>query len=106
MKNPLIVESQTPAYVATPTLPYESTIFESQVFVQSTFFNAQVFDTESDEPSQRVLPGDANPSVFTNDLREAERRATRVRHRDATVAATTAAASAVAHAAAAAAPTT
>lgn len=44
-------------------------VFESQVFVQSTFFNAQVFDTESDEPSQRVLPGDANPSVFTNDLR-------------------------------------
>ena len=39
------------------------------MFVQSTFFNAQVFDTGSDEPSQRVLPGDANPSVSTNDLR-------------------------------------
>ena len=35
MKNPLIVDSQTPAYVATPTLPYESTMFESQVFVPS-----------------------------------------------------------------------
>ena len=31
MKKALIVESQTPAYVATPTLPYERTMFDSQV---------------------------------------------------------------------------
>ena len=31
MKKALIVDSQTPAYVATPTLPYERTMFDSQV---------------------------------------------------------------------------
>ena len=35
MKKALIVDSQTPAYVATPTLPYERTMFDSQVFVPS-----------------------------------------------------------------------
>jgi len=44
-------------------------VFETQVFVQATLFNAQVFDTQSDEAPQRVLPGDANPTVSTNDLR-------------------------------------
>jgi hypothetical protein len=33
MKKALIVDSQTPAYVATPTLPYVRTMFDSQVFV-------------------------------------------------------------------------
>ena len=31
MKKALSVDSQTPAYVATPTLPYERTMFDSQV---------------------------------------------------------------------------
>ena len=44
-------------------------VFDAQVFVQATFFNAQVFDTQSDEAPQRVLPGDANPTVLTNNLR-------------------------------------
>jgi hypothetical protein len=44
-------------------------VFDAQVFVQATFFNAQVFDTQSDEAPQKVLPGDANPTVLTNNLR-------------------------------------
>ena len=44
-------------------------VFESQIFVQATVFDAQVSDTKSDEPSQNVLPGDAIPWVSTNDLR-------------------------------------
>ena len=44
-------------------------VFATQVFVQATFFNAQVFDTQSDEAPQKVLPGDANPTVLTNNLR-------------------------------------
>ena len=44
-------------------------VFDAQVFVQATFFNAQVFDTQSDEAPQKVLPGDANPTVMTNNLR-------------------------------------
>jgi hypothetical protein len=44
-------------------------VFETQVFVQATLFSAQVFDTQSDEAPQRVLAGDANPTVSTNDLR-------------------------------------
>ena len=44
-------------------------VFDAQVFVQATFFNAQVFDTQSDEAPQKVLPGDANPIVLTNNLR-------------------------------------
>ena len=44
-------------------------VFDAQVFVQATFFNAQVFDTQSEEAPQRVLPGDANPTVLTNNLR-------------------------------------
>ena len=44
-------------------------VFKAEVFVQSTFFRARVFDTQSDESPQQVLPGDANPAVLTNDLR-------------------------------------
>ena len=44
-------------------------VFATQVFVQATFFNAQVFDTQSDEAPQKILPGDAHPSVLTNNLR-------------------------------------
>lgn len=44
-------------------------VFDAEVFVQSTFFRARVFDTQSDESPQQVLPGDANPTVLTNDLR-------------------------------------
>ena len=44
-------------------------IFETQVFVQATLFNAEVFDTQSIELPQRILPGDANPDVFSNNLR-------------------------------------
>ena len=43
-------------------------IFDAQVFVQGTFFNAEVFDTESEDSPQVVLPGDANPEVLTNRL--------------------------------------
>jgi hypothetical protein len=44
-------------------------IFDTRVFVQGTFFEAEVFDTQSTEPAQRVLPGDANPEVLTNSIR-------------------------------------
>ena len=44
-------------------------IFDAEVFVQGTFLDAEVFDTRSEEPSQRVLSGDANPEVTTNKLR-------------------------------------
>jgi len=44
-------------------------IFEAQVFVQGSFLNAEIFDTQSDEVPQRVLSGDANPDVTTNTLR-------------------------------------
>ena len=44
-------------------------VFDAEVFVQSTFFRARVSDTQSDEAPQQVLPGDANPTVLTNDLR-------------------------------------
>ena len=44
-------------------------VFDAEVFLQATFFNAQVFDTQSDEAPQKILPGDANPSVLTNNLR-------------------------------------
>ena len=44
-------------------------VFEAQVFVQGTFFNAEVFDTQTGELPQRVFPGDANPVVGTNTLR-------------------------------------
>jgi len=44
-------------------------IFEAQVFVQGSFLNAEVFDTQSEEVPQRVLSGDANPDVTTNTLR-------------------------------------
>lgn len=44
-------------------------VFDAEVFVQSTFFRARVFDTQSDEAPQQILPGDANPTVLTNDLR-------------------------------------
>ena len=44
-------------------------IFDGRVFVQGTFFEAEIFDTQSDEPAQRILPGDANPDVLTNSIR-------------------------------------
>lgn len=44
-------------------------VFEARVFVQSTFFNAEVFDTRIGEVSQKVLPGDANPEVESDALR-------------------------------------
>ena len=44
-------------------------IFDAQVFVQGSFLNAEVFDTQSEEVPQRVLSGDANPDVTTNTLR-------------------------------------
>ena len=44
-------------------------IFAAQVFAQGTTFNAEVFDTQSGEPSQTVLAGDANPDVTTDALR-------------------------------------
>ncbi len=43
--------------------------FAAQVFVQGSFLNAEVFDTQSEEVPQRVLSGDANPEVTTNTLR-------------------------------------
>ena len=47
-------------------------IFEAQVFVQGSFLNAEVFDTQSEETPQRVLSGDANPDVTTNTLAGAD----------------------------------
>lgn len=44
-------------------------VFDAEVFVQSTFFRARAFDTQSAEAPQQVLPGDANPAVLTNNLR-------------------------------------
>ena len=44
-------------------------IFEAQVFTQGTTFNAEVFDTQTGEPSQTVWAGDANPDVTTDALR-------------------------------------
>ena len=44
-------------------------VFDAQVFVQGTFFNAEVFDTRAGELSQKVMPGDANLEVHTNTLR-------------------------------------
>ncbi len=44
-------------------------VFAAQVFVQGSFLNAEVFDTQSEEVPQRVLSGDANPDVTTNTLR-------------------------------------
>jgi hypothetical protein len=44
-------------------------VFETEVFVQGTFFQAEAFDTQGIELPQRVLPGDANPEVSTNALR-------------------------------------
>lgn len=44
-------------------------VFETEIFVQGTFFQAEAFDTQGRELPQRVLPGDANPEVSTNALR-------------------------------------
>jgi hypothetical protein len=44
-------------------------VFAARVFVQSTFFTAEVFDTQTGEVSQKVLPGDANPEVGSDGLR-------------------------------------
>jgi len=44
-------------------------IFDAEVFVSGTSFDAEVLDTQSSEAPQVVLPGDANPLVLTNTLR-------------------------------------
>ncbi|MBI2505253.1 MAG: gliding motility-associated C-terminal domain-containing protein [Candidatus Latescibacteria bacterium] len=44
-------------------------VFETEIFVQGTFFPAEAFDTQGRDLPQRVLPGDANPEVSTNALR-------------------------------------
>lgn len=44
-------------------------VLDAQIFVQGTFVEAEVFDSESGEVPQRVQPGDANPEVLTNALR-------------------------------------
>ena len=44
-------------------------VFDAQVFLQGTFFNAEAFDSQSGDPPQRVLPGNANPAVGTDLLR-------------------------------------
>ncbi len=44
-------------------------VFDAEVFVSGTFFDAVVLDTQSEEAPQVVLPGDANPEVLTNTLR-------------------------------------
>jgi len=44
-------------------------VFEAQVFRQGTFFNAEAFDSQTEDPPQRVLPGNANPAVGTDLLR-------------------------------------
>jgi len=44
-------------------------VFDAQVFIQGTFVEAEVFDSETGEVPQRVQPGDANPEVLTNALR-------------------------------------
>ena len=44
-------------------------VFDSQIFVQGSFIEAEVFDSQTDEIPQRVQPGDANPEVLTNALR-------------------------------------
>ena len=44
-------------------------VFDTEVFVQGTFFQAEAFDTQGRDLPQRVLPGDANPEVSTNALR-------------------------------------
>ena len=44
-------------------------VFDSEVFVSGTFFDAEVLDSQSTEAPQVVLPGDANPEVLTNTLR-------------------------------------
>lgn len=44
-------------------------VFETEIFVQGTFFQAEAFDIQGNDLPQRVLPGDANPEVSTNALR-------------------------------------
>ena len=44
-------------------------VFDAEVFVSGTFFDAEVLDIRSAEAPQVVLPGDANPVVLTNTLR-------------------------------------
>ena len=44
-------------------------VFEARVFVQSTIFEAEVFDIRTGELSQKVFPGNASPAVGTNALR-------------------------------------
>lgn len=44
-------------------------VLDAQIFVQGTFVEAEVFDSQSGEVPQRVQPGDANPEVLTNALR-------------------------------------
>ena len=44
-------------------------LFDAEVFVQGTFINAEVFDSETGDAPQLILAGDANPEVGTNGLR-------------------------------------
>ena len=62
----LLFSSQRAKSQATGTI---RVVFDAQVFVQGTFFEAEVSDSQSDEPSQRIDPGDANPDVTTNNIR-------------------------------------
>ena len=43
-------------------------VFNAQLLVQSTFFHGEVFDTESEELPQPVLPDNANQQVTTDKL--------------------------------------
>ena len=54
-------------------------VFNAQLLVQSTFFNGEVFDTESEELPQPVLPDNASQQVTTDKLQvltSAESRST------------------------------
>ena len=59
--------SQRPA----PGIHRMRAVFDSQIFVQGTSVEAEVFDSQADDDGvpQRVQPGDANPDVLTNALR-------------------------------------
>ena len=56
MKKALSVDSQTPAYVATPTLPYERTMFDSQVLPLVVLPLVTVVERRSLHPRMRGDP--------------------------------------------------
>ena len=62
----LLFSSQRAKSQATGTI---RVVFDARVFVQGTFFEAEVSDSQSEEQSQRIDPGDANPDVTTNNIR-------------------------------------